>query len=254
MELADGRLGHEADAAVHLDRGVCDRVTAEDRTNESDVAPGVPAPRATAFRSTRSVPSGILRRLASVGSEERAFVTYMDLRNVLIEIHTALDEQGVDHVLIGGLALTAHGAARATIDLNFLADGDRDSDVDAPMRSHGYECLHRTENVGNYLSADRARGRVDFLFVRRFYGRAMLQRAATHAILGQQVRVADAADLIGLKVQASSNDPKRRGRDMVDIERLLSSPGVDLDRVRVYFRLFERESELDALLAGEPKR
>jgi len=41
---------------------------------------------------------------------------------------------------------------------------------------------------------------------------------------------------------------------MADIERLLSSPGVDLDRVRSYFRLFERESELDALLAGGPKR
>jgi hypothetical protein len=81
----------------------------------------------------------------------------------------------------------------------------------------------------------------------------MLERAATHAVLGHQVRVADAADLIGLKVQASSNDPKRRGRDLVDIERLLSSPGVDLERVRLYFRLFERESELDALLAEVPK-
>ncbi len=177
----------------------------------------------------------------------------VDLRNVLIETHTALDEQGVAHALIGGLALTVHGAARATIDLDFLADGDRDSDVDRLMRSRGYECLHRTENVGNYLSQDRARGRIDFLFVRRSYARAMLERAATHAVLGLQLRVADAADLIGLKVQASSNDPKRRGRDMVDIERLLSSPGVDLERVRLYFRLFERESELDALLAGVPK-
>jgi hypothetical protein len=34
----------------------------------------------------------------------------------------------------------------------------------------------------------------------------------------------------------------RRGRDMVDIERLLSSPGVDLDRASLHFRLFERES------------
>ncbi|MEX2205281.1 MAG: nucleotidyl transferase AbiEii/AbiGii toxin family protein [Myxococcota bacterium] len=178
----------------------------------------------------------------------------MDLRNVLIELHTALDEQGVDHVLIGGLALTVHGAARATIDLDFLADGDRDGDVDALMRAHGYECLHRTENLGNYLSQDRARGRVDFLFARRSYARAMLDRAVTHTVLGQRLRVADAADLIGLKVQASSNDPRRRGRDLVDIERLLTSPGVDLDRARQYFRLFERESELDALLAAERER
>jgi hypothetical protein len=31
-------------------------------------------------------------------------------------------------------------------------------------------------------------------------------------------------------------------RDMVDIERLLSSPGVDLDRARLHFRLFEARS------------
>ncbi len=178
----------------------------------------------------------------------------MDLRNVLIEIHTALDEEGVDHVLIGGLALTVHGAARATIDVDFLADGSRDGDVDTLMRAHGYDCLHRTENLGNYLSQDRARGRVDFLFARRSYALAMLQRASTYTVLDQQLRVADAADMIGLKVQASSSDPKRRSRDLADIERLLARPGVDLDRVREYFRLFERESELDALLAGDSRR
>ena len=37
---------------------------------------------------------------------------------------------------------------------------------------------------------------------------------------------------------------------MADIERLLRAmPGMDLSRVREYFRLFEREAELDALLA-----
>jgi hypothetical protein len=174
----------------------------------------------------------------------------MDLRNVLIEIHTALDERGIDHALIGGLALAVHGVARATIDLDFLADGLRDVDVDALIRSRGYECLHRNENVGNYLSSDPARGRIDFLFVRRVYGREILARAVHHGVFGQQVRVVDAADLIGLKVQSSSNDPRRRGRDMVDVERLLATADVDLERVRLYFRMFDREAELDSLLAG----
>ena len=180
-------------------------------------------------------------------------MTDMDLRNVLIEIHTALEEQGIAHALIGGLALTVHGAPRATIDLDFLADGDRDGDVDALIRSRGYDCLHRTENVGNYLSPERERGRIDFLFVRRPLGRAILERAVSHEVLGQHLRVADAADLIGLKVQSSSNDPRRRGRDMVDVERLLASGDVDLDRARKYFQLFDRESELDVLLAAKAR-
>ena len=178
----------------------------------------------------------------------------MDLRSVLVEIHTALRDASIEHALIGGLALAAHGAARATTDLDLLADAERADDVDRIVRARGYDCLHRTQEVANYASADRPKGRVDFLFARRPHGRAMLARAREHPILGESVRVVDAADLIGLKVQSSSNDPSRRHRDLADIERLLRAAELDLGRVREYFRLFDREKELDALLAGEPGR
>jgi hypothetical protein len=178
----------------------------------------------------------------------------MDLRRVLLELHAALEAEGVEHALIGGLALAAHGAARATSDLDLLADGGRAEDVDQILRARGYDCLHRSQDVANYASADRAKGRVDFLFARRPHGRAMLARAREHPILGESVRVVDAADLIGLKVQSSSNDPSRRHRDLADVERLLRTAELDLGRVREYFRLFDREKELDALLAGAPGR
>ena len=178
----------------------------------------------------------------------------MDLRSVLVEIHTALRAASIEHALIGGLALAAHGASRATTDLDLLADGDRSEDVDRIVCARGYDCLHRTQDVANYASTDRAKGRVDFLFARRVHGKAMLARAIPRQILGEEIRVLDAADLIGLKVQSSSNDPARRHRDLADVERLLRSAEVDLTRVREYFRLFDREKELDALLAGEPER
>jgi hypothetical protein len=173
----------------------------------------------------------------------------MDLRSVLLELHAALDAEGIEHALIGGLALAAHGAGRATVDLDFLADGARAADVDRILRAHGYERLLRTEDVGNYLSRDPARGRVDFLFARRAIGCAMLARAALLDVLGAPLRVVDASDLIGLKVQASSNDPRRSRQDLADVEKLLRVAEVDLERVREYFRLFDREKELDALLA-----
>jgi len=178
----------------------------------------------------------------------------MDLRSVLLEIHSALREASIAHALIGGLALAAHGAGRATIDLDLLADGDRADDIDRILRERGYECLLRNEYVANYVAATPERGRVDFLFAQLARGRAMLARAALHTILGAQIRVADAADLIGLKVQSSSNDPSRRYLDLADIDRLLRSATVDLARVRDYFRLFDREKELDALLSGERGR
>ena len=173
----------------------------------------------------------------------------MDLARVLGQLSAALHEAGIPHALIGGLALAAHGAPRATLDLDLLADGDRDDAVDRIMRSSGYECLHRSAHVANYAAHDPALGRVDFLFARREYGRAMLKRARPAPGPIAELRVVDAADLIGLKVQASSNDPGRKRQDLADIERLLrTATDIDRDRVREYFRLFDREKELDALL------
>jgi len=174
----------------------------------------------------------------------------VELRVVLLRLLRAFDEEAIRHALIGGLALSVHGAARATADLDFLAEGERDGDVHRILLGLGYECLHRTPDVANYASSDPARGRVDFLFARQSYGKAMLARAAAHPLLGTTLRVVDPADLIGLKVQASSNDPSRRHRDLADIQALLrATPDVDLARVREYFRLFDREKELEALLA-----
>jgi predicted nucleotidyltransferase len=173
----------------------------------------------------------------------------MDLRSVLVEIHAALDTEDIEHALIGGLALAAHGAGRATVDLDLLADGDRSDDVDRIVRHRGYEQLHRTADVANYAASDPARGRVDFLFARREIGRAMLARAALLQVLGTTLRVVDASDLIGLKVQSSSNDPRRARQDLADVEKLLRTGEIDLERVREYFRLFDREKELDGLLA-----
>jgi hypothetical protein len=174
----------------------------------------------------------------------------MDVRAVLLEIHAALHEARIAHALIGGLALAAHGAGRATVDVDFLADGLRADDVDSLLRARGYACLQRNEFVGNYASDRPARGRVDFLFARKAYGKAMLGRAAAVDVMGQRIPVVDASDLVGLKVQSSSNDPSRRHRDLADIEWLLRHAAIDLDRVREYFRLFDREKELDALLAA----
>jgi hypothetical protein len=175
----------------------------------------------------------------------------MDLRRVLIRVRDAFAAASIDHALIGGLALAAQGVVRATQDVDFLVDGDSADAVHALMTDLGYRALHRSKNAANYESDNAEAGRVDFLFARRRYARAMLERAVERPLLGNSaIRVLDPADLIGLKVQSSANDPRRKRRDLEDIARLLErSWAVDLERVREYFRLFDREAELDALLA-----
>ncbi len=179
-----------------------------------------------------------------------AMLSRMDIRAVLLLVTRELRLAGIDHALIGGLAMGAHGAGRNTHDLDLLADGSRADDVDQILCGLGYTTLYRTADVGNYVSDDPAKGRVDFLFSQRPLSRAMLARARALRALEVDVHVVDPEDLIGFKVQSSSNNPRRRRQDMADVQRILELvPDLDLERIREYFQLFDREKELDELLS-----
>ncbi len=176
----------------------------------------------------------------------------MDFNRVLETITREFALAGIEHALIGAFAMAALGVPRATGDIDFLVAGERCDDVDRIMTSLGYRALHRSADAANYTSQSLAGGRVDYLFGRRPHSRAMLARAKPRSSLRTHVtvKVVEAEDLIGLKVQSSTNNPKRALLDMADIQRLLENqPGLDLDRVREYFRIFEREPELDQVLA-----
>lgn len=180
----------------------------------------------------------------------------MDFRSAFLKIGAALDREAIDFALIGGFAMAALKVPRATGDLDFLADGARADQIDSIMQGLGYAKLHRSNDAANFGSQDELLGRVDFLFARRAYTNAMLARAKSHDLFaGVQIKVVQPEDLIGLKVQSSSNNPRRLRLDVADIARLMDAhPHLDLERVREYFRLFGREAELDDLLADRAIR
>ena len=80
----------------------------------------------------------------------------------------------------------------------------------------------------------------------------MLKRAKEYAILENKFRmkVLIPEDIIGLKVQATANDPKRSSRDIADIEELLriNNGHLDMNLLREYFSLFGQEHVLNELL------
>jgi Uncharacterised nucleotidyltransferase len=175
----------------------------------------------------------------------------VDFRAAFEAVTQAMRAEGVDFALIGGFALAALGCPRATGDIDFLIAGEHADRLARIMQRLGYAELHRSGDAANYAASDIRLGRVDVLYARRQYSRAMLARACPYAVLGEtEIKVVEAEDLIGLKVQSSTNNPKRRPLDLSDIEQLLAThPGLDVQRVREYFRLFDREAELDAILA-----
>ncbi len=103
-----------------------------------------------------------------------------------------------------------------------------------------------------FFSKSSESDRIDFLIAHRKYALAMLQRAVLQEILDGKSRIKflKAEDQIGLKVQSSKNDPERYHQDMADIERLIeyNYKSLNISIIREYFKIFNREEELDNLL------
>lgn len=126
------------------------------------------------------------------------------------------------YALIGGMAMAMRGVQRATFDLDFLI---MISDLEITQRilvDQGYQSVYQSENVSHFQNPTERLGRVDLLHAFRGPSLSMLHRAE-RLFLGEScdLPVLQIEDLIGLKVQAASNDPARALGDWNDIYRLV---------------------------------
>ena len=150
--------------------------------------------------------------------------------------------------LIGGLALASHGVVRATRDVDFLVDADDADRLHDILLGLGYRCIHRSEDAANYL---RGEDGFDVLYAHRPVARRLLSEADERQTGFGQLRVIGAEGLIAFKLQGYVNDPTRV-RDLDDLRALFKANAgqLDMDEVRRYFALFDREDLLEALKDG----
>ena len=176
----------------------------------------------------------------------------MDFKAVFQLLIESFRKAGVDFALIGGFALHSAGYTRATQDIDFLVAKEDAPKVKSILLANSYELLHESEDVSNFSSPIGALGRVDFLYAHRKYTRGMLQRAPERDFLNGalKVKIIVPEDLIGLKVQSSSNDANRYHQDMADIEAVIRAnrDKLNMALIREYFELFQRGKELDGIL------
>jgi predicted nucleotidyltransferase len=184
----------------------------------------------------------------------------MNLKEILRTLMARFREQGVEYALSGGLALSTMGVVRFTNDLDFVVPEEYGEAVHRIMVGLGYEKQEfSTREIVSYSAPLKAFGQVDFLMARRKYTRGMLKRAKTVAIFDGELSVKTLLpeDVIGLKIQAIHNDPENRlPVDASDIRQILTRHRhtLNLDLVREYFRLFEREALLDEWLGDFERR
>jgi len=178
----------------------------------------------------------------------------MNLKEVLKTLIVKFQEKKIDAVLSGGLALSTMDIFRFTRDIDFLISEKSKTAVNEIMTELGYEIQDfSTDEILSYLSPLKVFGQVDFLLARRKYTKAMMKRASRQSVFEGKYKVKTLMpeDLIGLKIQAISNDPENRYHiDAPDIQRLLSlhQNKMDMGLIREYFKIFDKEDLLDEWL------
>jgi hypothetical protein len=176
----------------------------------------------------------------------------VDFGRELDEIGAFLATSGFPWAVVGGVALAAYGHPRMTLDLDLVTEAAAQAAVVDFMESRGFTTLHRSSGYSNHLHADRARGRVDFLYVRGETARRLF--ATLRPVPGpggRDILVPRPEHLIAMKVQAMRDSPDRTWQELVDIGYLVGLEGVDRTEVRGYFErhgLMERWHEIERSL------
>lgn len=166
----------------------------------------------------------------------------IDLRTTLTLASSLLQKSGIDHALIDGFALAVHGINRATIDIDFLADGTKKNEILDLMTKNGFILKFATDEVLQFTGV----GFVDILLANRPLSQQMLQNAKMEKSISVQVLIVE--DLIGLKIQAYSNDPTRELQDKADIQSLIAKhQNIDWQKVQKYADLFGQWSAIENL-------
>ena len=157
----------------------------------------------------------------------------MDLRATLKLAHRLLDDAKIEHALIGGLALATYGSTRATVDLDLLIHESDAQNAKALLLKNGFSIEFESAEVLQF----KGLGYVDLLLARRPISQKMLRDA--QGLGPEGIKVLKPEDIIGLKIQAYKNNPKRELQDKTDIQFLIENDDkLDWGRIKEYADLF----------------
>jgi len=150
----------------------------------------------------------------------------MSLLNDVIDY---LEHRGVRSALIGGLALAAHGIARATLDSDLLVVNR--AVLDATFWSDWTDPLPPEVRVGDaddplagVVRLRRAQDSVDVVVGKHRWEARIVERRTQLTVEGRALYVVDAPDLILLKLSAGGP------QDLIDVRLLLVAAGEELRR------------------------
>ena len=176
----------------------------------------------------------------------------MEFDLVVSTLLKEFDESRIRYAVIGGFALGLWDVSRATVDMDFLLLVDDLSRAESILGNFAYRQTYKSENVAQYVSDLAPYGQVDVLIAFRKISKRMLERRVQKVIGDTNIYTLIPEDLIGLKLQASVNDPSRNEQEATDMAKLIKaaekkSDVIDWELLEEYFGLFDRMDQLNKL-------
>jgi hypothetical protein len=164
------------------------------------------------------------------------------LHELLEAIALALEQAGIDYMLIGGQAVLLYGEPRLTrdIDITLGAGLEKLQELVDLSRRLGLEILVEPEEFTRKTMVLPCRHapsgmRVDFIFSFSPYERQALERVCRKRVGRTEVRYASAEDLIIHKIFSG------RPRDLEDVKGvLMKNPNLDFGYIRHWLGEFEQ--------------
>ena len=117
----------------------------------------------------------------------------INLRKTLSDVHSILNDEGVAHALIGGFALAVYGNHRATVDIDFLAEGSKKDLIKKSLTAKGFILKYESDDVLQFTGV----GFVNIILANHPLSREMLNQAIQNKELG--LHVLRAEDIIGFR-------------------------------------------------------
>ncbi len=134
------------------------------------------------------------------------------------------------------------GLSRATIDVDLLIEFENKMKAEDLLCKNGFILVHESDEFLQFQGI----GLLDILLAKRPLSRKMLKSASL--IESLQIKCLLPEDIIGLKIQAFSNDPSREFQDKSDIQFLIQNrAGLDWVKIKEYAELFDKWDEIEAI-------
>lgn len=172
---------------------------------------------------------------------------------VIEKVFLKLAEANIRFALMGGFAMGALGIVRSTSDIDILLLATDVPKTEKILKQFHYVKKFQSENVTHFHSELKPFGQIDIIHASRPISKKMLQRAVSINVFKQTpLNVLLPEDIIGLKLQALSNDPTRAPQEKSDIDLILkhlskNKKAIDWPTIEEYFKLFDLEPELQHL-------